>query len=73
MEGSQVHSEGALIGGEWSASRPGRFSSGERAPGTHWKGGWADPIAGLDALERKFLTLPRLELRPPCRPARRLG
>jgi hypothetical protein len=27
-----------LVGGEWSASRPGRFSSGERSPGTHWIG-----------------------------------
>jgi hypothetical protein len=25
----------ALVGGEWSASRPGRFTPGERAPGTH--------------------------------------
>jgi hypothetical protein len=46
----------ALAGGEWSASRPGR---------------WVDPRAGLDDLEkRKFFTLLRLELRPPCRPAR---
>jgi hypothetical protein len=30
----------ALAGGEWSASRPCRFTSGERAPGTHWIGGW---------------------------------
>jgi hypothetical protein len=29
----------ALIGGEWSASRPGRFTPGERAPFTHWIGG----------------------------------
>jgi hypothetical protein len=29
----------ALAGGEWSASRPGRFTPGERAPGTHWIGG----------------------------------
>jgi hypothetical protein len=28
-----------LDGGEWSASRPGRFTSGERAPGTHWMEG----------------------------------
>jgi hypothetical protein len=33
----------ALVGGEWSASRPGRFTRGERAPGTHWIGGWVDP------------------------------
>jgi hypothetical protein len=29
----------ALDGGEWSASHPGRFTPGERAPGTHWIGG----------------------------------
>jgi hypothetical protein len=47
-----------LGGGEWSASSPGRFTPGERAPGTHSIGGWADPRAGLDDLEkRKFLTL----------------
>jgi hypothetical protein len=28
----------ALVGGEWSASRPGRFTLGERASGTHWIG-----------------------------------
>jgi hypothetical protein len=26
----------ALAGGEWSASRPGRFTPGERVPGIHW-------------------------------------
>jgi hypothetical protein len=53
----------ALAGGEWSASRPGRFIPGERASGTHWIGGWRDPKAGLDDMEkRKFLTLPGLEL-----------
>jgi hypothetical protein len=41
----------------------------ERAPGTHWIGGWVDLRAGLDDLEkRKFLTLPGLELRPLGRP-----
>jgi hypothetical protein len=61
----------ALAGGEWSVSRPGRFTPGERAPGTHWVGGWVGPRAGLDDVEkRKFLTLPRLELRPLGRPAR---
>jgi hypothetical protein len=48
----------ALVGGEWSASRPGRFT-----PGTHWIGGWVDPGASLDDVEnRKFLTLLGLEL-----------
>jgi hypothetical protein len=35
----------ALEGGEWSASRPGRFSPSKRAPGTHWIGGWVGPRA----------------------------
>jgi hypothetical protein len=49
----------ALVGGEWSASRPGRFIPGERTPGTHWIGGWVDTRAGLDDVKkRKFFTLP---------------
>jgi hypothetical protein len=35
----------ALDGGEWSASRPGRFTPRERASGTHWIGGWVGPRA----------------------------
>jgi hypothetical protein len=54
-----------LVGGEWPTSRPGRFTPGERAPGTRWIGDWVGLRAGLDDLEeRKFLTLPGLELRP---------
>jgi hypothetical protein len=61
----------ALAGGEWSASRPCHFTPVERVPGAHWIRGWVDPRAGLDDLEkRKFLTLPRRELRPLSRPAR---
>jgi hypothetical protein len=53
----------AIAGVEWSASRPGLFAPGERAPGTHLTGGWVDPRAGLDDVEKiKFLTLLRLEL-----------
>jgi hypothetical protein len=49
----------ALTGGEWSASRPGRVTPGEKAPDSHWIGGWVDHRAGLDDLEkRKFLALP---------------
>jgi hypothetical protein len=60
----------AIIGGEWSASRPGRFTPGERAPGIHRIGDWVDPRAGLDDAEkRQFLTLPGLELRPLSRSA----
>jgi hypothetical protein len=51
-----------LVGGEWSASRPGLFTPGETAPVTSWTGGWVDPRASLDDVEkRKFLTLPGLE------------
>ncbi|PNF14462.1 hypothetical protein B7P43_G01680 [Cryptotermes secundus] len=46
-----------LAGGEWSASRPGCFTPGERSPTTHWIGGWVDPKAGLDEV---FDTPPRL-------------
>jgi hypothetical protein len=43
----------ALDRGEWSASRPGRFTLV-----THWMGGWLGPRAGLDAVEdRKILPL----------------
>jgi hypothetical protein len=52
----------ALAGDEWSASRPCRFTPRERAAVTHGIGGWVDPRAGLDDIEkRKFLTLLGLE------------
>jgi hypothetical protein len=61
----------ALVGREWSASRPCCFTPGEKTPGTQWIGGWVGPRAGLDDVEkRKFLTLPGLELRLLGRPAR---
>jgi hypothetical protein len=60
----------ALVGGDWSASRPCRFTP-ERAPGTHCTGGRMDPRGCLDDVEKiKFLTLPGLELWPLGRPAR---
>jgi hypothetical protein len=53
----------AIAGGEW------QLYPGERAPGTHWIGGWVGPRASLDKVEnRKFLTLPGLKLRPLGRP-----
>jgi hypothetical protein len=49
----------ALVEGEWLASRPGLFTPGERAQGTHWIGGWVGSRARLVDLEkRKFLTIP---------------
>jgi hypothetical protein len=60
-----------LARGEWSASRPGRFTPGERAPGTNWIGGWVGSRACLDDMEkRKFLLLQGLEIWPLGRPAR---
>jgi hypothetical protein len=47
------------------ASRPCRFPPEERGSGIHSIGGWVDPRAYLDDVEkRKFLTRPGLELRP---------
>jgi hypothetical protein len=61
----------ALAGGECSASRPERFNPGERAPGTHWTGGWTDPRAGLDDMGKwKSLLPPGLELRSLSCPSR---
>jgi len=43
----------ALNGGEWSASRPGCFTARERAAGTHQRGGWVGPRAGLDTVKKR--------------------
>jgi hypothetical protein len=54
----------ALVGGEWSASRPGRFTPGERAS--------RYPLDRTldDAEKETFLSLPGLELRPHGRSTR---
>jgi hypothetical protein len=43
----------AVDGSEWSASRPCRFTPGERAPDTHWIGNW------MDAVEKRKILLCR--------------
>jgi hypothetical protein len=43
----------SLDGGEWSALRPGCFIPKEKAPGTHWIGGWVGPRAVLDAVVKR--------------------
>jgi hypothetical protein len=53
----------ALVGGEWSASRPGPFTPRERAPSTHWIGGWVGPRISIDDVE-KLLPLLGLKLTP---------
>jgi hypothetical protein len=47
-----------LDGGEWSASRSGRFPDEERAPGTKWIGNCVGPRAGLDAVGKKISLMP---------------
>jgi len=54
----------ALDGGEWSTSRLGRFTSGERAPGTHRIGGWMDPRAGLVAVVKRKIPQPLRGIEP---------
>jgi hypothetical protein len=62
---SSTHSlVSALDGGEWSASRPGRFTPSERAPGNHWIGGWVGPRAVLDAVVERKIPSPRRESNP---------
>jgi hypothetical protein len=53
-----------LDGGELSASRPGRFTQRERAPGTHWIGGWVGPRAVLDAVVKRKIPSPLRESKP---------
>jgi hypothetical protein len=54
----------ALDGGEWSDSRPVRFTSRERASGTHWIGGWVDPRVGLDAVVKRKIPSSHRESNP---------
>jgi hypothetical protein len=44
----------ALDKDEWSASRPGHFTPGERALGTDWIEGWVGPRTGLDGVEKSL-------------------
>jgi hypothetical protein len=62
---SPTHSlTSALDGGERSASRPGRFTPRETAPGTHWIGGWVCPRAVLDTVVKRKIPSPRRESNP---------
>jgi hypothetical protein len=53
-----------LDGGEWSDSRPGRFTPREGIPGTHWIGGRVGPRAILDAVVKIKIPSPRRESNP---------
>jgi hypothetical protein len=66
---SYIFLASALVGREWSASRPCRFIPGERAPRTNLIGGWVGPGTGLNDMKKRIiLPLPGLESRPLCRP-----
>jgi hypothetical protein len=59
---SSTHSlTSALDGGEWSASRPGRFTPRERTPRTHCIEGWVGPRAILDAVVKRKISILRHE------------
>jgi hypothetical protein len=63
--GSGGHSlTSALDGGEWSASRPSRFTPRGRAPSTHLIGGWVGPRAVLDAVVKRKIPSPHRESNP---------
>jgi hypothetical protein len=62
---SSTHSlTSALDRGEWSASCPDCFTPRERAPGTHWIGGWVGPRAVLDTVVKRKIPSPHQELNP---------
>jgi hypothetical protein len=48
----------ALDGGEWTASRPGRFTPREIAPVTHWIRGWVGTRAVLDVVAKRKIPRP---------------
>jgi hypothetical protein len=56
--GSTIFLTSVLGGGEWSTSRPHRFTRGEGVPGIHWIGGSVGPIAGLDVVDREKSVAP---------------
>jgi hypothetical protein len=43
----------ALVGGEWAASRRGRFTLGETTHAIRWIAGWVVPRTDLDNVEKK--------------------
>jgi hypothetical protein len=61
----QLHAflNSALDGDEWT-SRPGLFTPRERAPGTHWIGGWVGPRAVLDTVVKRKIPTSRRESNP---------
>jgi hypothetical protein len=50
--------------GEWSSSRPVRLTPRNRAPGTHWIGGWVGPRAVLEAVVKRKIPSPHRKSNP---------
>jgi hypothetical protein len=62
---SHIFLTSVLVGGKWSASRPYRFTPGERAPPHSLDRRLGGPQSRSGRYgEEKILTLPGLELRP---------
>jgi hypothetical protein len=62
----------ALDRGEWSVSRPGRFTPGERASGPHWIGGCVGTRTSPDAVKMGTISCPCRKMnlrRPACSPS----
>jgi hypothetical protein len=54
-----------LDGGDWSTTRPGRYTHRERPPpGTNSIAGWVSPRAGLDDVERRKISYLCWESKP---------
>jgi hypothetical protein len=48
----------AVDGVEWSAAYPDRYTPRERAPSSHWIGGWMGPTTSLDVVEKRKISFP---------------
>jgi hypothetical protein len=66
-EGTREINYGSCI----SASRPDRLTPGERAPGTHWIGGWVGPRTGLNIVDKRNIFPPAANPNPAVRPVAR--
>jgi len=59
----------ALVGGEWPASRSGRFTPEERDTDSHWIGGGVGPRVGLNAVvNRRKIPTPARNRMPVVQP-----
>jgi hypothetical protein len=66
----------AVDGGEWSASRPGRFTPGESASTTHWVGGCVGTRTSLGTVKKWKISCPYRQSNLGCparNPSRRHG